>query len=98
MAKIFWDTSLFIYLFEEHPAFGDQVAQIRRRMLARGDRLFTSALTLGEILVEPVARGNGPLAGCSILRAHTAGPEHPPAGRYATCLRGRRRNGPFPHQ
>jgi len=51
LAKIFWDTNLFIYLFEEHPAFVGRVDELRRRMLARGDRLYTSALTVGEILV-----------------------------------------------
>ena len=51
MAKIFWDTNLFIYLFEEHPVFVGRVEELRRRMLAREDRLYTSALTVGEILV-----------------------------------------------
>ena len=55
MARIFWDTNLFIYLLEEHPAFGGRVKELRRRMLARHDNLFTSALTVGEILVAPVA-------------------------------------------
>jgi predicted nucleic acid-binding protein len=54
MARVFWDTNLFIYLME---AKGKQarVQQIRRTMLARGDELLTSALTLGELLVKPKA-------------------------------------------
>jgi len=54
MALVFWDTNLFIYLLEPSPAFGEQVRQLRLRMLARGDGLATSALTIGEVLVGPV--------------------------------------------
>ena len=53
MARVFWDTNLFIYLLEEHAVFADQVAQLRERMVARGDQLYTSALTVGEILAKP---------------------------------------------
>lgn len=55
MAKVFWDTNLFTYLLEENPVFSDQVAQLRARMIARGDRLYTSTLTVGEILAKPPA-------------------------------------------
>jgi predicted nucleic acid-binding protein len=34
--------------------FGETVRDLRRKMRTRGDRLFTSCLTLGEILVKPV--------------------------------------------
>lgn len=57
MARIFWDTNLFIYLLEDTPHWGEQVAALRRRMLRRGDQLFTSALTVGEVLVHPRAVG-----------------------------------------
>jgi len=55
VAKIFWDTNLFIYLFEEHPVMGESVRSLRRSMIERGDQLFTSSLTVGEILVKPVS-------------------------------------------
>jgi predicted nucleic acid-binding protein len=58
MSRIFWDTNLFIYLFEDFGAFSDQVATLRDRMLARGDQLLTSAITLGEILVKPTQMGD----------------------------------------
>ena len=58
MANIFWDTNLFIYLLEGNPAFGPTVKDLRRRMLQRNDRLFTSALTVGEILVKPLSTGD----------------------------------------
>jgi predicted nucleic acid-binding protein len=54
MALVFWDTNLFIYLLEEHPAFGESVRQLRRRMIERADGLATSALSIGEVLTGPV--------------------------------------------
>jgi predicted nucleic acid-binding protein len=62
LANIFWDTNLFIYLLEGSPAFGPTVKDLRRRMLQRNDRLFTSALTVGEILVKPLSTGDSALA------------------------------------
>ncbi len=62
MSRIFWDTNIFIYLFEGSPTFGRQVSELRVKMLSRGDQLFTSALTLGEILVKPLREGNTKLA------------------------------------
>ena len=53
MSRIFWDTNLFIYLFEDKDERSEQVATLRRRMIEREDELLTSALTLGEILVKP---------------------------------------------
>jgi len=62
MAKVFWDTNLFIYMLEANPKFGPAVKNLRRRMLQRNDRLFTSAMTVGEILVKPISAGNRILA------------------------------------
>jgi uncharacterized protein len=53
MARIFWDTNLFIYLFEHNPEWSNRVKQFRHRMLARGDELLTSYLTVGEALTKP---------------------------------------------
>lgn len=53
MSRVFWDTNLFIYLFEDSSPLGDRVRRLRTRMIERGDSLLTSALTLGEILVKP---------------------------------------------
>ena len=55
--KIFWDTNLFIYLWEEGPqtqrtrSFVDWVVD-------SGHEVVTSALTLGEILVHPFRMGD----------------------------------------
>jgi predicted nucleic acid-binding protein len=56
VTRVFWDTNLFIYLFEGGE-FAARVREVRSRMLARGDQLLTSALTLGELLVKPLERG-----------------------------------------
>jgi predicted nucleic acid-binding protein len=58
MSRVFWDTNLFIYLFEDFGGFTSQVATLRSRMLNRGDELLTSAVTLGEILVKPMQKGD----------------------------------------
>lgn len=58
MSRVFWDTNLFIYLFEEYGESSKQVVSLRDRMFARRDILFTSTLTLGEVLVKPLEAGN----------------------------------------
>jgi predicted nucleic acid-binding protein len=57
VTRVFWDTTLFIYLFEGG-AFAERVRDVRSRMLQRGDQLLTSALTLGELLVKPGEQGD----------------------------------------
>ena len=61
MSRVFWDTNLFIYLFEDYGVLSKAVAQLRSKMLDRGDQLLTSTLTLGEILVKPIERGDSEL-------------------------------------
>lgn len=62
MSRIFWDTNLFVYLFEGQGGEARKTWALRRRMTERGDELFTSALTVGELLVGPVSDGNEGLA------------------------------------
>jgi len=62
MSRIFWDTNLFIYLFENYGAFSKSVVELRTRMLDRGDQLLTSTLTLGEVLVKPIELGKTELS------------------------------------
>ena len=57
MSRIFWDTNLFIYLFEDYGKFSQSVSKLRDKMLVRGDQLFTSTLTVGEVLVKPAEKG-----------------------------------------
>jgi predicted nucleic acid-binding protein len=62
MSRVFWDTNLFIYLFEDHPEFSKPTIQLRHRMLERRDELVTSMMTLGEIQVQPRRKGDYALA------------------------------------
>ena len=57
MSRIFWDTNLFIYLFEDYKSLSKKTEELRRKMLSRGDQLLTSTLTIGEVLVKPMEQG-----------------------------------------
>lgn len=61
MSRVFWDTNLFIYLFEDYGGLSKRVLSLRRRMLERADQLVTSTLTLGEILVKPLEKAQDEL-------------------------------------
>ncbi len=58
MSRIFWDTNLYIYLFEDYGPLSQATVALRKKMLARGDQLLTSSLSLGEILAKPMDKGN----------------------------------------
>jgi len=60
MSRIFWDTNLFIYLFEDnrHNSLSKRTIALRRRMIERADQLFTSTMTVGEVLVRTVRLGD----------------------------------------
>lgn len=58
MSRIFWDSNLFIYFFEDYDELSLATRKLRASMLRRGDQLLTSTLTLGEILVKPLERGD----------------------------------------
>jgi predicted nucleic acid-binding protein len=57
MSRIFFDTNVFIYMFEGLEPNRTRMIEIRRRMLERGDQIVTSAMTLGELLVKPTKLG-----------------------------------------
>lgn len=62
MSRVFWDTNLFIYLIEDFGDLSERVISLRKRMVERRDELYTSALTLGEILIKPLEAGDEVLA------------------------------------
>jgi predicted nucleic acid-binding protein len=62
VSRVFWDTNLFIYLLQDYGDLSERVAQLRQRMVDRGDQLCTSTLTLGEVLVKPLEAGDEELA------------------------------------
>jgi predicted nucleic acid-binding protein len=53
VSRIFWDTNLFIYLIEDYGKLSERVVRLRQRMNERQDELYTSTLTVGEILIKP---------------------------------------------
>jgi predicted nucleic acid-binding protein len=61
VSRIFWDTNVFIYLLEDYGQHSEKVINLRKRMKSRGDQLFTSYFTLGEVLVKPLERGDDDL-------------------------------------
>ncbi|MGB9031713.1 MAG: PIN domain-containing protein [Acidobacteriaceae bacterium] len=62
MSRVFWDTNLFIYLFEDYGKHSEQTAELRNKMLKRGDELLTSTLAVGELLTGPERSGNKQLS------------------------------------
>jgi uncharacterized protein len=53
MSRVYWDSMLFVYVFEGNPTFAPQVQTILGEMQRRGDVLCTSVFTLGEVLTGP---------------------------------------------
>jgi predicted nucleic acid-binding protein len=60
--KIFWDTNLFIYLWETPGQFFEIANQLHGRMGHHETNLVTSTLALAELQVGPKRRGNDALA------------------------------------
>ncbi len=93
MSRIFWDTNLFVYLIEDYGDLTERVVRIRERMLRRRDELYTSALTLGEILVKPLDENREDLAADYELALTSAAVVIPfdraAARRFATIRRDR---------
>jgi uncharacterized protein len=57
VSRIFWDTMLFIYWFEDHPQYSARVQEVLQKMAERSDRLCTSSLAVGETLAGFHKRG-----------------------------------------
>ncbi|MGH9789131.1 MAG: type II toxin-antitoxin system VapC family toxin [Candidatus Acidiferrales bacterium] len=90
MSRVFWDTNLFIYLIEDYGELSARVIELRRRMLARKDQLYTSTLTLGEVLVKPLEAENPQLARQyqeALMRGATLVPFDAGAARQYAAIR-----------
>ncbi len=61
MSRVFWDTNIYIYLLEDYGPLSELVTRLHESMIARGDQLVTSTLTLGEVLVKPLEKGDDAL-------------------------------------
>jgi predicted nucleic acid-binding protein len=62
MSRIFLDTNFFIYLIEASGQNGGRARHLLRSFSARRDELFTSVMSLGEVLVIPLRNGDFALA------------------------------------
>ncbi len=62
MANVFFDSNMFIYLFENNPLFTPDVRRLREQMIGSKARLITSALTVGEVMTGPRKAGDIALA------------------------------------
>lgn len=59
--KVFWDTNLFIYLIERHPALHQQVLRQYEIHKTRSESIITSTFTLGELIAQPLRKGRADL-------------------------------------
>ena len=62
MIRVFWDTNLFIYMFEDYGPLTKQVRTLLGRIEVRRARIITSTMTLGEVLVGPLGKGRKDVA------------------------------------
>ena len=62
MSRVFLDTNIFIYLIEDEGELGKKALGLLERLTARRDLVYTSTLTLGEVLTVPLAQGDAKLA------------------------------------
>ncbi len=56
MSRIYWDTMLFVYWFEDNPQYAQRISEIYEALETRGDTLWTSVFTVGEVLTGPYKR------------------------------------------
>jgi predicted nucleic acid-binding protein len=61
MSRIFVDSNILIYHFEDSGTLGFRATEILRRIGQRGDDLMASTLAIGEVLVKPIEYGNAVL-------------------------------------
>lgn len=58
MSRIFLDTNFFIYLIEGASPHSMRAGYLLRAFSRRRDELFTSVMSLGEVLVAPLRNGD----------------------------------------
>lgn len=58
MRRIYWDTMLYVYWFENHPKYAARIEEIYSVMHRRGDLLCCSPLVYAEVLAGPVSTGD----------------------------------------
>lgn len=58
MSRIFLDTNFFIYLIEGASPQAARARYLSRAFISRRDEIFTSVMSLGEVLVAPLKNGD----------------------------------------
>jgi predicted nucleic acid-binding protein len=58
VTHVFWDSNLFIYLWENDPVFGLPTQRLWQAMLLAKAGLVTSSMSLGEVMVGPRRSGD----------------------------------------
>ncbi len=58
MSKVFLDTNIFIYLIEDDGLWAEKAGYLLDQLTKRRDQVITSSLTLGELLTQPMSRGD----------------------------------------
>jgi predicted nucleic acid-binding protein len=61
MSRVFLDTNILIYLMEDAGALGDAAYELLQRLAVRRDLIYTSTMTLGEVLTQPLSKGHAGL-------------------------------------
>jgi predicted nucleic acid-binding protein len=62
VSRIFLDTNFFIYLYEGQGPQAARARYLSRAFIGRRDEILTSVMTLGEVLVAPLSKGDFALA------------------------------------
>jgi predicted nucleic acid-binding protein len=62
VSSVFMDTAPIIYYIEAHPKYGPLVAHIVNAFRSGSLDVFSSVITLVEVLPKPIEAGNEPLA------------------------------------
>jgi len=53
--KAYFDTNIFIYLFEDHPKYQNQISELIEHLDSIGCQIISSEMSLAECLVKPYA-------------------------------------------
>jgi len=62
VSRVFLCSNIWIYWIEDREPWAKKIAALMERLALRRDLVFTSTLTLGEVLVHPYAHGATELA------------------------------------
>jgi predicted nucleic acid-binding protein len=62
MSRVFLDTNFFIYLIEGTGPRNARAQYLARAFVSRRDEILTSVMSLGEVLVQPLRKGDAALA------------------------------------